>query len=241
MRPSMILRVLTNHCLHWISLFCWMAFVWLFLGQVAIAGELESRERIEKVASEHARAQAGGGRLQIEARLPDTRLSLPRCANQPQAESSRFSQRMQVRVSCPGSWALYVPVSVSQQKQLVVMTRSLASGEIVSASDVALNWQQIKDISYGHFERLDSGIGRKMARPARAGQILRPNQLRQAFTVRKGDTVTLLSRVGGVEIRSRGKAEHDAVENSAVSVKNLSSGKRVQGYARGNGIVEIQG
>lgn len=225
----------------WIPLLFGMACGWLLVSPLAIASEQESRQRIEQVASEHARTQAGGGRLQIQARLPDTRLNLPRCASQPQAESSRFSQRMQVKVSCPGAWALYVPVSITQQKQLVVMTRSLASGEIVSAADVTLNWQQIKDVSYGHFERLDGVIGRKMARPARAGQVLRPNQLRQAFSVRKGDTVTLLSRVGGVEIRSRGTAEHDAVENSAVSVKNLSSGKRVQGYARGGGIVEIQG
>ncbi len=237
---------MTSHALfyrrlHWMPLLFGIAFGWLSLGGPAMASEQESRERIERAASEHARSQAGGGRLQIQARLPDTRLNLPRCTQPLEAHSSRFSQRMQVKVSCPGTWALYVPVNVTQQKQLVVMTRSLASGEIVSAADVTLSWQQLKDISYGHFERLDGVIGRKMARSARAGQILRPNQLRQAFSVRKGDTVTLLSRVGGVEIRSRGTAEHDAVENSAVSVKNLSSGKRVQGYARGGGIVEIQG
>lgn len=235
------MREISIRCLHWISLLCWIVFVWLFLGDLAYAAEQEKRQRIEQVASDYARSQAGEGKLDIRARLPDSRLSLPRCKDTPVASAARYSQRMQVRVSCPGSWALYVPVTISQQKQLVVLNRSLASGEIVSASDISLRWQAVSDVGYGHFEDTEGVIGRRLARPVRAGQILRPNQLRQAFSVRKGDTVTLISRIAGVEIRSRGTAEHDAVENARVNVRNLSSGKRVQGYARGSGIVEVQG
>lgn len=241
MAPHMTTRDATERFFHWATLLCWVLFLWLFLSDLAMANALESRERIEQVASQYAQAQAGGGRLDIEARLPDSRLNLPRCPTTPEASASKYSQRMQVRVSCPGSWALYVPVTISQQKQLVVMNRSLATGEIVSAADVSVRWEQVSDVGYGYFENADAVIGRKMARPARAGQILRPNQLRQAFSVRKGDTVTLVSRIAGVEIRSRGTAEHDAVENTRVEVRNLSSGKRVQGYARGGGIVEVQG
>lgn len=241
MPASMMIRAVAERCLHWISLLCWVAFLCLFLGDLAYAAEPESRERIESVAREYARAQAGEGKLDIQAHLPDARINLPRCPSQPQASSARYSQRMQVRVSCPGAWALYVPVRITQHKQLVVLTRSLASGEIVSAADVTLKWQQINDVGYGYFENTQAVIGRRMARPARADHVLRPNQLRQAFSIRKGDTVTLVTRIAGVEIRSRGTAEHDAVENARVEVRNASSGKRVQGYARGAGIVEVQG
>lgn len=213
----------------------------LLLGNVALAGELEDPQRIQAVASAYAQEHAGSGRIQAQARMPDSRLNLPRCPQKPTASANQHGLRMQVRVSCPGLWSLYVPVTVQQEKQVVVTRRSLAAGELVAAADVQLQWITLKGIGYGQFESLQAVVGRKLIRPVRSGQVLQPNQLRQAYTVHKGDTVTLLSRAGSVEIRGRGKAQQNAVENSRVRVRNLSSGKIVEGYARGNGLVEIQG
>ncbi len=232
---------LADRCFYWATALAWLAFAALFISHAAQAGELESRERIMAVATQYAQDNAGTGRIKAQARMPDSRLNLPRCPQAPLPSASQHGLRMQVRVSCPGLWSLYVPVTVAQEKQVIVTRRSLAAHEVVSAADVTLRWQKMTGVDYGHFESAEAVIGRKLIRPVRSGQVLQPNQLRQAWTVHKGDTVTLISRAGPVEIRGRGKAEQDAVENSRVRVRNLSSGKIVEGYARGGGIVEIQG
>ncbi|MGJ8669635.1 MAG: flagellar basal body P-ring formation chaperone FlgA [Oceanococcus sp.] len=230
-----------DRCFHRAAIMAWAIFIGLVLNEVAAAKELEDPDRILAIATQYAQEHAGQGRNIAQARMPDSRLYLPRCEQQPQATANQHGLRMQVRVSCPGSWSLYVPVSVEQHKQVVFTRRSLAANEVVSAADVELAWKQIKSGGYGHFESLESVVGRKLIRPVNAGKILQPNQLRQAWSIHKGDTVTLISRAGAVEIRGRGKAEQDALENNRVRVRNLSSGKVVEGYARGNGIVEIQG
>lgn len=223
------------------ALVAWVVFVGLIFSDAAEAKELEDPERIMSIATQYAEQHAGPGRNKVQARMPDSRLYLPRCPQPPNASASQHGLRMQVKVSCPNSWALYVPVSVEQQRQVVVTRRSLAANELIGREDVELRWQALSSGGYGYFESLEAVIGRKLIRPVNADRMLQPNQLRQAWTVHKGDTVTLISRAGPVEIRGRGTAQHNAVEHSRVKVRNLSSGRIVEGYARGNGIVEIQG
>lgn len=230
---------------HWAALGAWLVFLLAMLGNIAHAnsptGTLEDPQRIIEAATRHARAEAGSGRIQAQARLPDTRLRLQRCSEELHASGRQFGQRLQVMVSCPGSWKIYVPVSLRQEKELVVAKRSLQTDEVITSADLSLEWKAIKGTGYGHFESPDGLIGRRVARPIKAGQIITPGQLRQAWSIRKGDIVTLVSRAGAIEIRSRGRAEQDALENTRLKVRNLSSGRIVEGYARTNGIVEIQG
>ena len=223
---------------HWAGISAWVLFLGLFLSDLARASSpFEDPQRIRDAASAHARSTAGGDRVQASARLPDSRLRLKRCEQDLQTRGLGRGQRLQVQVACPGVWKIYVPVTVQMQRQIVIAKRSLRVNEIVSRSDLAVEWRDVQGNGYGSFDTLESVIGRELARPVRAGQVIQPNQLRQAVDIRKGDIVTLVSRAGPVEIRGRGRAEQDAVENT----RNLSSGRIVEGYARPDGIVEIQG
>lgn len=227
--------------IHWVALAAWAMFMSLILCDTAYAAELESPQRLHAVAMDYAKAQAGGGQLNIQVGLPDSRLTLKKCDTTPEASGQKHGLRMQLRLSCPGHWSIYVPVSIEQKKQVVFAKRSLQSGDIISGNDLELRWHQMRGADYGHFVDPQAVIGRKAARNINAGQILRPTALRQAWAVHKGDHVTLVSKIGSIEIHGRGEAQHDALENARVSVRNLSSGKVVRGTCRGDGIVEIQG
>lgn len=227
----------------WAALAAWTLCLPLILGELAHAQDraFQSHESIRMAATEHARAQAGAGRISASARLPDSRLHLQQCDQPLQTSGVSQALHAQIQVSCPGQWKIYVPVTLQREQQLVVARRSLQVGEIVAEADLALEWRALQGRGYGQFENLDAVVGRRVARPLRAGQVIQPNQLRQAMSIRKGDIVTLISRAGPVEIRGRGRAHEDAVENGRLRVENLSSGRIVEGYARGDGIVEIQG
>lgn len=234
---------LSDRMFHWAALAAWALFMLMLLGDLAQAQSraFQSHESIREAAAAHARSQSGGGRVAASARLPDSRLHLQQCDEALQTRGVSQALHAQIQVSCPGLWKIYVPVSLQREQQLVVARRSLQAGEIVGEADLALEWRPVQGRGYGQFESLDAVVGRRVARPLRAGQVVQPNQLRQAMSIRKGDIVTLISRAGPVEIRGRGRARDDAVENGRLRVENLSSGRIVEGYARGDGIVEIQG
>jgi flagella basal body P-ring formation protein FlgA len=72
-----------------------------------------------------------------------------------------------------------------------------------------------------------------------AGSLLSANDLVAQRLVRRGDSVALVSRRGGVEVRVAGRAMADAGENERVSVENLSSRKIVQGTVAASGDVLV--
>ncbi|RBK41011.1 flagella basal body P-ring formation protein FlgA, partial [Xanthomonas oryzae pv. oryzae] len=53
------------------------------------------------------------------------------------------------------------------------------------------------------------------------------------------DTVPLVSRNGGLEVRMSGRALSDAGENERVSVENSSSRRVVQGIVEASGTVVV--
>ncbi len=234
---------LSDSLMRWTAMSVWAICLALMSGEPAQAGDsaFQGHDSIRDAAAAHVRRNAGSGRVNVRARLPDSRLHLRRCDEPLQTQGTSQGLHAQVQVSCPGLWKIYVPVTLQREQQMVVARRSLQSGEIVAEADLLLEWRSVQGSGYGQFESLDAVVGRRVARPVRAGQVVQPNQLRQAMSIRKGDIVTLVSRAGPVEIRGRGRAQDDAVENGRLRVENLSSGRIVEGYARGGGVVEIPG
>ena len=72
-----------------------------------------------------------------------------------------------------------------------------------------------------------------------AGSVLTGADLVAARLVRRGDTISLVSRQDGVEVRMVGRALADAGERERVSAENLSSRKVVQGVVNGDGEVVV--
>jgi flagella basal body P-ring formation protein FlgA len=60
-----------------------------------------------------------------------------------------------------------------------------------------------------------------------------------AKAVQRGQSVTLVADLGGMSVRTAGRALADGLVNQRVKVQNLSSGKIVEGIARSDQVVEI--
>ena len=65
------------------------------------------------------------------------------------------------------------------------------------------------------------------------------NQLRYPRVVIRGQQVTLVTGLGGLEVRTQGKALRDAVAGKRVTVVNLNSGRQVEGIALSDGTVRV--
>lgn len=203
----------------------------------------ENPERIRAIASEFARTQSAPD-ARIEVGQLDERLQLPACAESPKAFSpsgsnARGTISVEVRCGTPAIWTLYVPVRISETRQIMVLNRSMGRGEIVTADAVSLQERDITSLPYGYLINLAEVVGKTIKRPLTAGSVLTPDALESQRIIKRGQSVTLLSRIGTLEIRALGTALADAAQGDRLRVENASSRRVVEGIVRTADIIEV--
>ena len=172
---------------------------------------------------------------EAEAAL-DPALRMPRCAEPLQATRSGGAT---VEVSCPSGWRLYVPVRVRRSQTVLVLARGVASGQTIAADDLIAERRDGARVAGAAVADPAEAIGRSARRTLLAGSVLTAGDLVAPRLVRRGDTIALVSRQAGIEVRMAGRALGDAGERERVSVENLSSRRVVQGIVDPSGDVIV--
>lgn len=170
--------------------------------------------------------------------IVDAGLRLPAC---PQSLQARATGTSTVEVSCPqaGGWRLFVPVKIRREQDVLVLGRGVAAGETLSAADITTVRRDTARIAGAVISDPQLAVGRVARRTLAAGSLLSASDLVAQRLVRRGDSVALVSRRGGIEVRMAGRALGDAGEQERVSVENLSSRKVVQGVVGPGGDVVV--
>lgn len=183
-----------------------------------------------------ALATVGTG-AQAEATL-DPAMRLPLCPVALQAQPTGTST---VEVSCPqaAGWRLFVPLKVRRNQNVVMLARGLAAGETVGPADIVTETRDASRIAGAALADPAMAVGRVARRTLPAGSLLSATDLVAPRLVRRGDSVALIARRGGVEVRMAGRALADAGENERVTVENLSSRRVLQGTVAANGDVVV--
>jgi len=144
-----------------------------------------------------------------------------------------------VEVSCPSGWRLYVPVRVHRSQQVLVLARGVAAGETIGGDMLSVQRRDSSRIAGAALEEPADAVGRAARRTLMAGSVLTAGDLVAARLVRRGDTISLVSRQAGIEVRMAGRALGDAGERERISVENLSSRRVVQGVVSADGDVIV--
>jgi flagella basal body P-ring formation protein FlgA len=201
---------------------------------IAAASGWESPERLRMAAA----AALGGSDAEISLD-PNTRL--PRCAEMPRGlVRARSTRSASVEISCDRpAWRVFVPARSSGEQQVAVLRRPLAAGETLSADMFDMQLRSTAGLGYGWFEDRESMAGRRTRRALPAGTVLTPQDLEADQVVTTGESVTLVSRAHGIEVRMQGQAVSGGAAHQRIRVKNLSSGRILEGTVRGAGEVEI--
>jgi len=204
----------------------------------ALCASVAHAETWQSVASIRAAALSNlAAGAQGEAVVSDS-MRLPACAQPLTAQPTASTT---VEVGCPdaGGWRVFVPVKVRHNQTVLVLARGIGAGESLSAADITPVQRDAARIAGAVLSDPQAAIGRVARRPLQAGSLLAASDLVSQRLVRRGDSVALVARQGGVEVRVAGKALGDAGEDERVSVENLSSRKVVQGVVAGNGDVLV--
>ena len=174
----------------------------------------------------------------------DTRLRLRKCSIPLQAflpEGSRDLGKITVGVRCADGnpWSLHVPVTVSIYKQVVVATRTLPRGTVLTESDLKLARYDLADLNRGYFEDITRNLGMKLKRRVSAGDPLTFSIVEKTRAVARGQRVNILASMGGMEVRSAGKALAPGAVGERIGVMNLSSQRKLEGVITEDGEVRV--
>lgn len=212
-----------------------LAWSTLLLSSLAVAYDFQSPESIGEAART---AVAGFGSRGVEvSAVVDSALRMPRCADALEAHAQSAGT---IEVVCPGDtgWRLYVPVKVRRLESVVVLKRAVAAGEVLTADNLGMETRNIDQIA-GPLANAELVAGFSARRYLAAGSILTSADTLSPRLVRRGDTVTLLAKIGGVQVRAQGKALGDGGVGDRVSVENQASRRTMRGQVLGNGEIEL--
>ncbi|HEY7883409.1 MAG TPA: flagellar basal body P-ring formation chaperone FlgA [Cellvibrionaceae bacterium] len=219
----------------------------IMLGALLIAPSAWCQQDLQAIAqkvSDYLQSHYAGSakKLTVNVNQLDPRLQLSACT-QPLEISVRDTSgnggAVSARVEChsPNPWAIYVGAQVDLYHQVVVASRPLARGERLHQDTVELALMNTSQLRQGYLTTLDSVQGLVIKRHLQANEPLRQGILEQPVIVSRGQTVTLESEAGAINVATQAEALSNGRLGDQIRVRNLSSQRVIRADVVGEGRV----
>jgi flagella basal body P-ring formation protein FlgA len=206
------------------SIFVLIGCLW---GGPALAAPQQSHAAIRATALAFAQAESKNlpGEVHIEVTPIDRRLKLAPCdklqAFLPVGAKLIGKTSIGVRCDAQPAWSVFMQADIKVTVDLLVASRSLPQGTVISAADLGL---QRGDLSRpGLITAPEQAIGKTLKFTIGAGQVLRQDMLRAPRLIRQGQTVTLRARGNGFVVSQKGQALNDAGKGEIVRIRTATS------------------
>lgn len=184
----------------------------------------------------HVRCDVKGGwRFAIRTNLTTTPAPVPIADFKP-------SQRMKgpiaslARAQVPAQAA--TRPSLTDELNVVILTRSLARGDVIKPDDVELMPVPARNVSGVFFAPADV-IGRRMKTKLSARRPLQTRHLMPSFMIEEDGEVMITSVAGGISVDMVGFALENGQFGDWIQVQNASSGKTVMAKVIGEKKVAV--
>ncbi len=138
---------------------------------------------------------------------------------------------------------LTVPVRVRRWDLLPVARRELPRGRVLTAEDLEARWLESTAMADADLVSLEDALGNRLSRYLLAGRPLARRQLERVPDVRRGETLTVTVRTGGVAVRASAHALEDGRIGESLQVKLDDTGRRLTArlVAAGEAVLEVAG
>ena len=191
------------------------------------------------------RAEAQGyKRVNVAVRPLDARLRLADCGSPltvlPTTATRSLGQTsIGIRCAGPEPWTVHVRATVSAVITVPTLNNAISRGSLIGEGDLILAERSVTQDLVGFATRTQDIIGHEVRRNMAAGQLLRSSDLVSPKIIERGQTVDLVAKAAGLEVNMQGKSLGRAGIGDRLFVKNLSSGKRVEGLVLASGNVLV--
>jgi flagella basal body P-ring formation protein FlgA len=173
----------------------------------------------------------------------DSRLRLPACSQALQAAlpaTARVAARVTVGVSCQQPrWRIFVPVSIETELPVLVLRQAAARGSKPGPEDVEIRTMRVPGLADTYIRDPAELADRHLKVAAAPGTPLDMNILAADILVKRGQRVTLVAEIAGLEVRAQGEAIADATAAGRVRVLNLDSRRIVEGQVESRDLVRV--
>jgi flagella basal body P-ring formation protein FlgA len=193
----------------------------------------EMRDRFGRIVSEYLKSKTGTADTRINYKLTDRQLNqLAAATSAPVCEggSEPWTGRQNLIVSfATAGGTVHVPVQVDVAESAVMATRSVARGGVITAADVEVQQLEPGSKTSGQraaVESIETIIGMEARQAIQAGQVVYADQVQSPVLVKKGDLITVVSRNGGIRVRTSAKALQDGANGALVEVESSESKQR---------------
>jgi flagella basal body P-ring formation protein FlgA len=185
-----------------------------------------------------------GREVSIKVGELDPRLQLQQCSSPlliSVPDSSRRIGGVTAKVSCEGevSWSIYIQNEVEQYGAVMVATRNLQRGSIISQGDIEQRRVSLGTVRGGYITKMENILGWEVKKNILMGQIYSPNWISRQLLVKRGDVVVIIAKNQNFEVKMSGVAKSSGAKGERVQVINQSSKKVVEGVVIGPGVVQV--
>jgi flagella basal body P-ring formation protein FlgA len=149
------------------------------------------------------------------------------------------AQTVEVRCAAPQVWSLYLPVQVEQPQGVVVVSRALPAGHVLTAADLTTVERDTAQLPPGAVSNAQALVGQVLRYGVAAGQPLTQAMLTGPMLVHYGQMVSLVAQGMGVRLVALGQAMADGRVGQSVLVRNVQSGRVVSGVVDAQGQVVV--
>jgi flagellar basal body P-ring formation protein FlgA len=173
----------------------------------------------------------------------DSRLRLQSCTRPLQgllATGAQVTANITVGVRCTSPlWTVYVPVAIESEMKVLVLRQAATRNAALGPADIEVQTRRVPGAAASYLTTVDQLQGRHLRMPAAPGTALTVEQFAADILVKRGQRVTLVASLGGLEVRAQGEAMADATATGRVRVLNLSSRKVVEGQVESTDRVRV--
>jgi flagella basal body P-ring formation protein FlgA len=121
--------------------------------------------------------------------------------------------------------------------RIVVPARDILRGEVIGESDLTYSQVPAAALPSTTVTKFEALTGMQTRRTLRAGENIRPDDVRRPVVVTKGQTVTMSFSAPGVELAATGRAMSEGGVGDTVTVQNPVSFRMVTATVIGPGAV----
>jgi len=150
----------------------------------------------------------------------------------PQPRSGKM--RFVLSASGKNKSELAVMATVTEIRSVVVVKQRIERGHLIRAANVEIREQE-GNLPKGSIADLQLVIGKEALQTLRPEKIVQQNQIRAALQVRRGETVNVFVRTGGIVVRTRAVSKSNGALGELIILETLADKKRIDASVSGPG------
>ena len=130
-------------------------------------------------------------------------------------------------------------LDVKLYQQVVVAAVQMSPGEIVTTEKLRYERMDTGHLKLGYFTDVNKVQGLMTRRLLMPSAVLTDSVVSRPLLIKRGNMVTILARMGGMEVTAAGQAMQDGNEGQLIRVQNISSGKTISAKVLDTSTVQV--